>query len=98
MGYYGPNAWEYLTHQKYCRDVAPGYLWNAPAWDMPTTLNNGYSVTAVVTWSLTNGYQIGKKTYDYDQGADYRCMTQGCGTSNDATMGGYIFFSLTAGS
>jgi hypothetical protein len=98
MGSGSANQWEFLTDRKFCRDVAPGYSWTAPAWDMSTTLNFGYSVTAVITWSLTNGYQFGKKVYDYDQAADYRCTTQGCGTGGNAAVGGYLFFSLTAGS
>ena len=53
-----------------------------------------YSVNVVVTWQLSNGSVIGKRTLDYNQPGDYQCQTAYCAVKMTMWGGGaYVTFS-----
>jgi hypothetical protein len=53
-----------------------------------------YAVNVVVTWQLSNGYQVGTRTLDYNQVGDYNCQTAYCGIGMTTWGGGaYLTFS-----
>lgn len=53
----------------------------------------GYGVDFAVTWQLSNGTVIGRRTYDYTATGDYRCLTGKCYKDN-STIGAFVMFDF----
>lgn len=91
----GAQTWNFdsqMTNCAWIRAAATSATVNGVTFS-GTIPYTGYSVDVVITWQLTNGSVIGRRTYDYSSTADYQCLTFKCfkGTS---TIGAWIDFDF----
>ena len=99
-----PNSRGYPYWAKVDGSVQTGWISGGQTsiWDGGTAFGSnrivtyrGYSVTVSVTWQLSNGTVIGRRTIDYEHQGDYRVLN-GLWRSGTTNWGGGAYLMYTA--
>ena len=75
---HGPNPWRFQDSRQTCATVAPGYRRTFSTWNMAGQPFVSYKVYFFIRWWTPSGRLIGKSVYDYNDPADYQCLTPKC--------------------
>jgi hypothetical protein len=88
--YYG---WAVVARFPSCSWLRPGYEFTRNAFNWQAGFGTGYHVVVVVTWR-TRTRKLAKASWDYNNAADYQCLTDGCEAGVDSTNVAYIGFTV----